>query len=94
MNATVCTAERCIGPFLSEFRFRASNSPLHSFKPSLPLWFCPLPDYDAMMIFAYAADKMLRDQPDRDLATLKGADLFKASLKASFSGLQAITRVS
>jgi hypothetical protein len=44
-----------------------------------------------MMIFAHAADKMLRDQPDRDLSTLKGADLFKASLKASFSGLQAIT---
>ena len=34
---------------------------------------------------------MLRDQPDRDLSTLKGADLFKAALKASFSGLQAIT---
>ena len=44
-----------------------------------------------MMIFAHAADKMLRDQPDRDLSTLKGADLFKAALKASFSGLQAIT---
>ncbi len=54
--------------------------------------FCPecyfVQFFDAVMIFANAADKLLRDNPKRDLSTLKGPDLFKAMTKNEFTALQ------